>query len=62
MGENVEIMVEGDAVMINDAQVIITDIIADNGVIHVVDTVLLPPEELGSIVDIAVADGRFTTL
>ncbi len=62
LGENVEIMVEGDAVMINDAQVIITDIIADNGVIHVVDTVLLPPEELGSIVDIAVADGRFTTL
>jgi len=62
LGENVDIKVEGDAVMINDAQVIITDILADNGVIHVIDTVLLPPEELGSIVDIAVEDGRFTTL
>ena len=62
LGENVEIMLEGDAVMINNAQVIITDILADNGVIHVIDTVLLPPEELGSIVDIAVEDGRFTTL
>jgi len=62
LGENVEIMVEGEAVKINDAQVIITDILADNGVIHVIDTVLLPSEPLGTIVDIAVEDGRFTTL
>jgi len=64
LGESVSIRVENDMVYINDAQVIITDIMADNGVIHVIDTVLLPPEEesLGSIVDIAVADGRFETL
>jgi uncharacterized surface protein with fasciclin (FAS1) repeats len=36
--------VENDMVYINDAQVIITNIQADNGVIHVIDTVLLPPE------------------
>jgi transforming growth factor-beta-induced protein len=46
-------------VYINDAQVLIQDIAADNGVIHVIDTVLLPPSD---IVDTAVADGRFTTL
>jgi transforming growth factor-beta-induced protein len=57
-----EIKVMDGMVYINDAQVIITDIMADNGVIHVIDTVLLPPESVGSIVDIAVADGRFTTL
>jgi uncharacterized surface protein with fasciclin (FAS1) repeats len=62
LGESVEIRVENGMVYINDAQVIITDIMADNGVIHVIDTVLLPPEDLGSIVDIAVADGRFETL
>ena len=65
LGESVSIRVENDMVYINDAQVIITDIMADNGVIHVIDTVLLPAEEeesLGSIVDIAVADGRFETL
>lgn len=31
------------AVMVNDAKVIKTDIVADNGVIHVIDTVVLPP-------------------
>jgi transforming growth factor-beta-induced protein len=65
LGENVSIRVEGGMVYINDAQVIITDIVASNGVIHVIDSVLLPPQEeepLGTIVDIAIADGRFETL
>ncbi len=64
LGEPVNIKVEGGNVFINDAQVIITDIEASNGVIHVIDTVILPPaeEEAKDIVDIAVADGRFTTL
>ncbi len=64
-GESVAITVDGDTVRINDAQVIITDIEAANGTIHVIDTVLLPPEPeaaLGTIVDIAVGDGRFQTL
>ncbi len=64
-GESVAITVDGDTVRINDAQVIITDIEAANGTIHVIDTVLLPPEpaaQLGTIVDIAVGDGRFQTL
>ena len=42
-------------------EVITTDIKASNGVIHVIDTVLLPPEPV-TIVDAAIADGRFTTL
>jgi uncharacterized surface protein with fasciclin (FAS1) repeats len=62
LGENVAIKVEDGKVFINESEVIITDIMADNGVIHVIDTVLLPEEPLGSIVDIAVADGRFETL
>lgn len=65
-GEPITIKVEGDKVFINDAQVIITDIEASNGVIHVIDTVILPPsmtaEAKTDIVDIAAADGRFTTL
>jgi transforming growth factor-beta-induced protein len=45
LGQPVSIKVENGKVMINDAQVIITDIEASNGVIHVVDTVILPPTQ-----------------
>ena len=58
-GLPVRIQVKDGKVFINDAQVIITDIQASNGVIHVIDCVLLPPKD---IVDTAIADGRFTTL
>jgi uncharacterized surface protein with fasciclin (FAS1) repeats len=59
-GQLVDIAVEDGAVMIDGAKVIITDIEASNGVIHVIDAVILP--ETRDIVDIAVEDGRFTTL
>jgi len=56
--EKLNIRVDMEKVMINDAQVVIADIVTTNGVIHVIDTVLLPRD----IVETAVADGRFTTL
>jgi len=59
-GQNVDVQVMDGKVMIDNAQVIITDIEASNGVIHVIDAVILP--ESRDIVDIAVEDGRFTTL
>ena len=62
LGEAVSIKVDGDSVRINDANVVVTDIEASNGVIHVIDAVLLPPVPLGSIVDIAAGDERFETL
>ncbi len=70
-GEDVTISVVDGSVFLNDTvQVIITDIEASNGVIHVIDGILLPPsmtaeaeeDMMGTIVDIAVADGRFNTL
>ena len=44
-GLPVAISVEGDKVMVGNAQVITTDIETSNGVIHVVDAVILPPAE-----------------
>jgi uncharacterized surface protein with fasciclin (FAS1) repeats len=41
-GANVTIRVEETVVFVNDSRVVATDIEASNGVIHVVDTVLLP--------------------
>lgn len=42
-GAEVKITVSGSSVMVNDSNVTATDIIASNGVIHVIDAVLLPP-------------------
>jgi uncharacterized surface protein with fasciclin (FAS1) repeats len=41
-GFSFPIEIDGDKVMVGDAIVIITDIEASNGVIHVIDAVLLP--------------------
>ena len=75
-GATVAISVDGDSVMVNDATVVETDIEGSNGVIHVIDTVLLPPAgddagddaaddggaEMADIVDTAVGSGEFPTL
>ena len=42
-GSTVPIKVSGKTVMVGKAKVIAADIAASNGVIHVIDTVLLPP-------------------
>ncbi|MYJ31318.1 MAG: fasciclin domain-containing protein [Acidimicrobiia bacterium] len=44
-GAVVSIAVDGGMVMVNDATVVTADIEASNGIIHVIDTVLLPPGE-----------------
>jgi len=41
-GQDVKIMVDGGKVMVDNANVVKTDIQCTNGVIHVIDTVLLP--------------------
>jgi uncharacterized surface protein with fasciclin (FAS1) repeats len=44
-GDMLSIKASGGTVMVNSSRVVSTDIAASNGVIHVVDTVLLPPGE-----------------
>jgi uncharacterized surface protein with fasciclin (FAS1) repeats len=59
-GSPISIAVNGGNVVLNgNATVTATDITAANGVIHVIDTVLLPPFD---IVDVATLNGNFTTL
>ena len=66
-GSTVSFSVMDGEVKINDATIVSTDIEASNGVIHVIDAVILPPaeeeaaEEL-DIVDTAIAAGSFETL
>merc|ERR1711935_19450 len=49
--------------MNNIVNVVTADVMASNGVIHVLDEVILPGEpELGDVVDVAIAVGNFQTL
>lgn len=41
-GENLTVSMQGKNVMVNNAKVTKTDIAASNGVIHVIDTVVMP--------------------
>ena len=41
-GQPVDIVVNGTNVKVESANVVATDILASNGVIHVIDTVILP--------------------
>jgi len=43
-GQELRIKTTGGKVTVNDATVIKADVMATNGVIHVIDTVLLPPQ------------------
>lgn len=52
------VSVEGATVKVNDANVTTADVQASNGVIHVIDTVLLPP----NLVEAAQYAGAFSTL
>lgn len=65
-GDSIGLSLDNEDLLINTSTVIIADVEADNGIIHVIDAVLIPPAEKGEpsmdIVETAVADGNFTTL
>ena len=42
-GEKVGVSIKGNTVKIEDAQVVVADVQAKNGVVHVIDKVILPP-------------------
>ena len=44
-GNDVKVKINSKGVMINDAKVAATDVKASNGVVHVIDHVLLPPSK-----------------
>ncbi len=59
-GKNIvlQIATAGGVVLNNGSKVIATDVVATNGIIHVIDKVLLPP----SVVDLALQNSMFSTL
>jgi len=64
LGEDITVTIDMNGVFINDAQVIVADVLADNGVVHVIDAVLLPPppQPTNTILDIVVNSADHNTL
>ena len=61
-GDAVKIAVKGKTAMVNDAKLVATDLDASNGVIHVIDSVILPPEKASAVhprkmIETAIAEG-----
>ena len=61
-GADVTVTINNQGVFINGAQVTVADIAADNGVVHVINAVLLPPTPSNTIVDIIVNSDNHNTL
>jgi len=59
-GQRIDFTIKDDNVFVDGARVLSTDIEASNGVIHVIDSVILP--EGKNLAQIATGDGRFTIL
>ena len=51
LGTDVTVTINSAGIFIDNAQVTVSDIIADNGVVHVIDAVLLPPMDCNSVID-----------
>ncbi|MBK7696309.1 MAG: fasciclin domain-containing protein [Saprospiraceae bacterium] len=49
-GKSVNVLINKDGVFINNAKVTVADVLADNGVVHVVDAVLLPPVTVADVI------------
>ena len=56
MGNTVDVALPESGPRINNARVVIADVAASNGVIHAIDTVLLPPVELPAVDPLAITE------
>ncbi|MFP4365804.1 MAG: fasciclin domain-containing protein [Bacteroidales bacterium] len=62
-GEDVTVTINSEGVFINDAKVTIADIETENGVVHVIDAVLMPEAPMpATVVDIVVGSADHETL
>ena len=65
-GDSTALSLSGSNLLVNTSMVTTTDVVARNGIVHIIDTVLMPPADRGTpdnnIVETAIAAGSFNTL
>lgn len=63
LGEEFEVTIDGDVMLNGTIKVTTTDMQGTNGVVHVIDAVLVPPvQKTNTVADIAVANSDFSIL
>jgi uncharacterized surface protein with fasciclin (FAS1) repeats len=62
LGQDITVTIDMNSVFINGAEVIIADLLAENGVVHVIDAVLIPVLVPATVVDIVVNSPVHTIL
>jgi uncharacterized surface protein with fasciclin (FAS1) repeats len=60
LGKDITVTINAEGVFINEAKVIVENIVTDNGVVHVIDAVILPPRV--TVVDVVVNSADHTIL
>ncbi|HNQ38352.1 MAG TPA: fasciclin domain-containing protein, partial [Prolixibacteraceae bacterium] len=60
LGKDIKVTINANGVFINNAKVTVADIMTDNGVVHVIDAVLIPART--TVVDVVVNSENHTTL
>jgi len=62
LGTDLTVTINSTGIFIDNAQVTVSDVIADNGVVHVIDAVLIPSTSTNSVYDIVSNSSSHTTL
>ena len=61
-GEEVTIEIVNNEVFVNNAKIVTQDILADNGIVHVVDALIMTPVNLKNVYEIVSTESNLTTM